>query len=191
MANNIKRGKTPQNNGRRISGFVKLDAQLTRVTVSTAGVVTLPSGLNGRCFIEWHPRLDAAGPDKRCFYGNVGVSEQGNILGEKGNKLPRSGKSLNPNGRSFLIFVPGVFKVWEEDKHESNDASRGVQEELDSSVNSDALRNAALLILASGASTARPAGNGRSGFVEPMSVQTTPAKTPYRKKTGPSERDDV
>jgi len=185
MAYNANKRFRAKNNVRRSSGFTKVDADLTRVTVETAGSLTLPSQLRGRCFVEWHPRADCAGPDKRCFYGKVGATLQNDILGEGGNKLPRAGKSLDPSGRTFLVFFPGVFKVWEEDGRTTATSAGRAQEDLDSSVNSDALRNAALLILASGAAQAPSVQRQpevRRGFVEAESVRSTPSKTPGKER---------
>jgi len=149
MANNRTGRKRPniRVNPRRVGGFDKKDATLVHVQVSEPGITGFPSSYSGRCWVEWVPRLDATGADKRCFYSKVGEEEYDKILGESGNKLPRNGASLNPQGRKFMVLCPGVFKVWKEAQKKDVGPTTGPVESIPASVNSQAVRDNVMLTL--------------------------------------------
>lgn len=166
------RGRTnrapgPQNRGRRPTGvgrFDKSNAALYRVSVASPGTFDVP-GFTRRCWLEWEPRADATGPDRRLFYSRVDETGAEKILGERGTKLPRNGKSLLPMGRQFLTFSSGTLKVWMENEKVSKRAGNGEMLALPSTVNSERLRSDVLMTIAG---TALPvSARGSSGDQTP------------------------
>jgi len=164
MAKKNSGGKATKNNvnGRRKAVFDKSNATLVRVTFAEAGISALPSSLEGRCWIEWEPRLDATGPDKRCFYSKVGEGEWNEILGESGTKLARNGASLNPKGRAFLVLFPGTLKIWREAPQKIAGTTAGHVESFPATVNSAAVVQNAMIAAAGGGYAETMAASSRA-----------------------------
>jgi len=152
MANNRAGRNKAKNsvNGARRRAFDKEEATLTHVRVDEPGITGVPSSFSGRCWVEWVPRLDATGADKRCFYSKVGEEQYDKILGESGKKLPRNGASLNPSGRKFLVLFPGTLKLWLEKPKRDVGSTRQDVVSIPASVNSQAIRDNALLAVVGG-----------------------------------------
>jgi len=152
MVNKKTGGKATNNSvkSRRKAMFDKNSATLVRVVFKEAGMSPLPNSLSGRCWLEWEPRLDASGPDKRCFYSKVGKGEWDEILGESGTKLPRNGASLDPKGRIFMVLFPGTLKIWKETDKKMAGTVSGQVETFPASVNSETVRSNAIIAAVGG-----------------------------------------
>jgi len=132
------------------SKFNKIEAVLVEVEVQ-GGTFQIPNS-DTRCWLEWYPRADAAGPDRRLFYGKNGVTAPEKILGIDGVKLPRKGASCNPSGRTFLAFSPGTIKVWRENSRVTKTNKPEAAFSMPSHVRSQSIRDDTLMILAGRAS---------------------------------------
>jgi len=112
-----KRGARPQIRAQaNRANFDKTKAAKTVVPVTSAGVVpsTALPALPGRVWLEWHPRLDVTGSDRRAFLGRFGDTELTEILG-RGDKIPRRGLSCSTASRRLYVCGPGEVHYWEED----------------------------------------------------------------------------
>ena len=118
----VKNTKSPARGLKRaqanVPKFDKLGAVKVIVPVSTAGVVPAESitGLTDRMWLEWHPRQDVTGSDRRAFVGRVTHTTLNDILGS-GDKLPRKGMSCCLRDRRIYVCGPGSLHVWHEPTH--------------------------------------------------------------------------
>jgi len=146
--NQARKGKNNNQKSKKKSTFDKMEATLTRVEFADPGVYNISASLTGRCWVEWEPRADAPGPDKRLFCSQVGKTGENHILGEKGVKIPRGGKSLTVVGRQFMCFAPGTLKVWKQEFYGPEVGRVDRMLELPSSVQSEGLRSSVLMTIA-------------------------------------------
>jgi hypothetical protein len=125
----MNRRSNAKNNGRPKGRktFDKSEATLVRVEIDGPGTFTVPSAISGhRCWVEWAPRADAPAPDKRLFVGKKAQTDPKRILGQGGEKLPRGGRSLDPDGRTFVALFAGCLKVWHIEPDQGIDQPRAV-----------------------------------------------------------------
>jgi hypothetical protein len=116
MPNKQNRGRKAKANlgvGRK-STFDKTEADRYRIPVPGAGSFQLPGKFEvERLWLEWHPRAGAEPIDRPFFVGKKGITDVVAILGDGGFKLPRGGKSIVCDERTFIANCGGDIHLWE------------------------------------------------------------------------------